>query len=110
MRRGVLLVTVFILGLLLIGCSDVAVSKSEARRQLKEIADAAARFKKDNLRPPQDVEELEEQKYITINASVRNKWEFYLNWPDDVEAVSTHLMPGGEGIVLKQDLPVEKED
>jgi hypothetical protein len=86
---------------LAVGCSPKNVNKSEAKRQMADIAKAAVKFDKDYERPATDIEEMIETKYVTINASVRGKWEFELVWPDKVYAYSTDLAPVGEGVEME---------
>ena len=98
---------IVLLAFVFAGCSQEGVAKSEAKLQAQQIAKAAVKFQKDYERPVMDVEELVETKYVTINASVRGKWEFEIEWPDRVVAYSTDRFEGGEGITIEVDINAE---
>ncbi len=47
---------------------------------------------------------MEELGYLTIDESVRRQWQFTLNWPETIEAVSTDEMNGGAGKSITYDI------
>ena len=104
MKKVIVLCVIVLAAFVLYGCSEENVSKSEAKLQAKQIAKAAVKFKKDYERPVMDVEELASTKYVVINESVKDQWEFEIEWPDRVVAYSLEKMPGGEGETIIIDI------
>ena len=100
-----------LLGLLLLvlvvvaGCDREYLSKREAESEMKKIAKAAIQFKNDYARPPQDVQELIDADLLIKNLAAFDRWQFEINWPDEIVAFSTEKMPGGPGKILKYKIP-----
>jgi len=77
---------------------------ADAQSQIGAIYNAAKMFQQDRDRSPADVDELEQLGYITLDESVRRAWQFTLNWPETIEAVSTDEMRGGAGKQITYDI------
>ncbi len=70
---------------------------ADAQSQIGAIYNAAKMFYQDRDRAPQDVQELEDFGYLTLDESARRMWQFSIAWPDFIEGSSTDEMPGGAG-------------
>ncbi len=80
---------------------------SDAKVQIKNIAQSAEIFYQENQDWPADCwEEMNAQGYLDIKTSTTKKWEFDCNWPDveggllsggTITATSLPDMAGGEG-------------
>ena len=77
---------------------------ADAQSQIGAIYNAGKMFQQDLDRDPTDVLELEELGYMTMDESVRRSWQFTLNWPETIEAVSTDEMRGGAGKQITLDI------
>ena len=79
---------------------------SDAKVQIKNIAQSAEIFYQEQQDWPADWQEMNAQGYLDIKTSTTKKWEFYCSWPDveggmlsggTITATSLPDMPGGEG-------------
>ncbi len=50
------------------------------------------------------MEELVSSGYVTLDESIRERWEFTVTWPDEFVAISKELPPRGVGNKIKYDI------
>ncbi|MDP8206790.1 MAG: prepilin-type N-terminal cleavage/methylation domain-containing protein [Candidatus Electryonea clarkiae] len=77
---------------------------ADAQSQIGAIYNAAKMYVQDRDRSPTDINELEEFGYLNIDESVHRSWQFTVNWPETIEAVSTDEMRGGAGKMITYDV------
>ena len=75
---------------------------SDAKVQIQNMVKSAEIFRNETGDYPGGWEEMEEQGYIDIPQSVKNKWDFEISLDEDgvggtISATSTEQMSGGQG-------------
>ncbi len=76
---------------------------SDAQSQIGAIYNAAKMYKQDTELWPADVQELEDRGYLTIDESVKLKWNFDIT-EEQITATSTDEMAGGSGKEVRYDI------
>ena len=77
---------------------------SDAKVQIKNILQNAELFRQETGDWPTDVQTMEDEGYIELKGSIKNKWEFTVQLEDNdmgtsgqISATSLPAMHGGEG-------------
>jgi hypothetical protein len=80
-------------------------AETSAQSEMKKIAVAAEKFRRDFARAPHSVQELIDNEFMIPGIKAHEQWEFEVNWPDDVYAFSTDKHPSGKGITISYKIP-----
>ena len=73
---------------------------SEAKSVISSISNASVMFYQFNGEWPSSVDDLERQGQLDLELSTKLKWQFELQLPEMVIAISTEEMAGGAGKVI----------
>jgi len=73
---------------------------SEAKSVISSISNASVMFYQFNGEWPSSVDDLERQGQLDLKPSTKLKWQFELQLPEMVIAISTEEMAGGAGKVI----------
>ena len=77
-----------------------SVYASEAKSVISSISNASVMFYQSNGEWPSSVDDLERQGQLDLELSTKLKWQFELQLPEMVIAISTEEMAGGAGKVI----------
>lgn len=102
--RGIVIVLLLTLSACT-GCDPVYLSDEAAFKAMKDIFRAARKYEARYGEAPMNTEQLENEGMLELKQKTKEDWKFYINWPDEIIAVSTFRNPGGEGRELKYDIP-----
>ena len=77
-----------------------SVYASEAKSVISSISNASVMFYQSNGEWPSSVDDLEREGQLDLKLSTKLKWQFELQLPEMVIAISTEKMAGGAGKVI----------